>query len=96
MLYKIVESLLEVLNSLVIEIKGKVFLFIVLKPGLQLSEELKNKINDSLKRNLGAYFIADYIIQVPDIAQTFNFKKLEVPVKKSTFRVGNKQIGKPS
>jgi len=80
--YKIVESLPEVVNSLVVEVKGKVLLFVVLKPGVQLTEELKNKINENLKKNLGAYFIADYIIQVPDIPQTFNFKKLEVPVKK--------------
>lgn len=81
--YKIVESLPEVINSLVVEVKGKTFLFVVLKPGTELSDDLKNKINENLKKNLGPYFVADYIIQVPDIPQTFNFKKLEIPVKKA-------------
>ena len=80
--YKVVESLPEVVNSMVVEVKGKVLLFVVLRPGLQLTEELKNRINEVLRQNLGPYFVADYIIQVPDIPQTFNFKKLEVPVKK--------------
>jgi acetoacetyl-CoA synthetase len=80
--YKVVESLPEVVNSMVVEVKGKVLLFVVLRPGLQLTEELKNRINEALRQNLGPYFVADYIIQVPDIPQTFNFKKLEVPVRK--------------
>ena len=80
--YKVVESLPEVVNSMVVEVKGKVLLFVVLRPGLQLTEELKNRINEVLRQNLGPYFVADYIIQVPDIPQTFNFKKLEVPVRK--------------
>jgi acetoacetyl-CoA synthetase len=80
--YKVVESLPEVVNSMVVEVKGKVLLFVVLRPGLQLTEELKNRINEALRQNLGPYLVADYIIQVPDIPQTFNFKKLEVPVRK--------------
>ncbi len=81
-IYKVVESLPEVQNSMAIEIKGKLILFVVLSSGLMLTEEVKNKINKVLKEQLGPYYIADYIIQVPDIPMTLNYKKLEVPMKK--------------
>jgi len=79
--YKVVESLPEIQNSLVVEIKGKIFLFVVPSTG-QLTEELKQKINNALREQLGPYFVADYIIQVPDVPTTLNYKKLEVPIKK--------------
>ncbi len=81
-IYKVVESLPEVQNSMAIEVNGKLILFVVLKSGLMLTDELKNKINKVLSEQLGPYFIADYIIQVPDIPMTLNYKKLEVPMKK--------------
>ncbi|WP_069807502.1 acetoacetate--CoA ligase [Vulcanisaeta thermophila] len=81
-IYKVVESLPEVTGSLAIEVKNKLILLVALKPGLQLTEELKRKINDALRSQLGPYYIADYIIQVPDIPMTRNYKKLEVPIRK--------------
>ncbi|RLI79362.1 acetoacetate--CoA ligase [Archaeoglobales archaeon] len=80
--YKVVEELPEVQDSLVLDIKGYLILFVALKPGLQLTGELKQKINTKLRKELGPYFIADYIIQVPDIPMTLNYKKVEVPLKR--------------
>ncbi|AAB91033.1 MULTISPECIES: acetoacetate--CoA ligase [Archaeoglobus] len=80
--YKVVESMNEIISSLVVEVKGKIFLFVVPAHGIEVNEELKEKINRALKENLGAYFVADYIIPVPDIPMTLNYKKLEVPIKK--------------
>jgi acetoacetyl-CoA synthetase len=80
--YKVVEAIPEVVSSLVVEVKGKVVLFVVLCEGIELTDELKRKINDALRSNLGPHFVADYIIQVPAIPMTLNYKKLEVPVKK--------------
>ncbi|BDR93075.1 acetoacetate--CoA ligase [Vulcanisaeta souniana] len=81
-IYRVVESLPEVVGSLAVEVKNKLVIFVALRPGLQLTEELKKKINDALRNQLGPYYIADYIIQVPDIPMTRNYKKLEVPIKK--------------
>ena len=80
--YKVVEELPEVQDSLVLDIKGYLILFVALKPGLQLTGELKQKINTKLRKELGPYFIADYIIQVPEIPTTLNYKKVEVPLKR--------------
>jgi len=81
-IYKVVESLPEVQGSLAIEVKGKLILFVVLKPGLTLNDDIKARINNALRENLGPYFTADYIVQVRDIPMTLNYKKLEVPIKK--------------
>lgn len=80
--YKVIEAIDEVVNSMIVEVKGKTVLFVVLKPGFTLTEELKIKINNTLKERLGPYFLADRIIQVQDIPLTLNYKKVEVPVKK--------------
>ncbi|QIW22913.1 acetoacetate--CoA ligase [Sulfolobus sp. S-194] len=81
-IYKIVESIPEVQNSMAIEAYDNLILYVVLKGNLTLDESLKQKIEDKMRQELGPYFIPDYIIQVPDIPLTLNFKKLEVPVKK--------------
>lgn len=81
-IYKVVEGLDEVVNSLAVGVKDKIILYVVLGPGAKLDEELKQKIKDKMKSELGPYFIPDFIIQVDDIPTTLNFKKLEVPIKK--------------
>ncbi|MQL54292.1 acetyl-CoA synthetase [Acidianus ambivalens] len=81
-IYKVVESIPEVQNSMAIEAYDNLILYVVLKGNLTLDESLKQKIKDKMRQELGPYFIPNYIIQVPDIPLTLNFKKLEVPVKK--------------
>ena len=81
-IYKVVEAIPEVQNSMAIEAYDNLILYVVLKGNLTLDESLKQKIKDKMRQELGPYFIPDYIIQVPDIPLTLNFKKLEVPVKK--------------
>jgi acetoacetyl-CoA synthetase len=65
-----------------VEVKGRLILFVVLKPGLTLNKEIVDRINNALRQNLGPYFIADHVVQVRDIPMTLNYKKLEVPIKK--------------
>ncbi len=81
-IYKVVEGLDEIVNSLAIGVKDKIVLYVVLGPGAKLDEELKKKIRDKMKSELGPYFIPDFIIRVDEIPMTLNFKKLEVPIKK--------------
>lgn len=57
-------------------------LFITLEPGCQLTEELKNKINGTIRRLTSARHVPDDIIAVPAIPVTHALKKIEVPVKK--------------
>lgn len=80
--YRVVEAMPEVAGSLAVEVGGKLVLYVVLKPGFTLTEELKEKIREKMKSEIAPYVVPDLIIQVPDIPMTLNFKKLEVPVRK--------------
>ena len=86
-IYRVVEDLEEIVDSLVIglELEGGDYhipLFVVLKNGVTLDDNLKKKINSKIRDNLTPRHVPDSIIQVPAIPYTLNGKKMEVPVKK--------------
>ena len=90
--YRVVESAPEVLGSLVIdttglgqggeETSGRLLLFVVLREATVLDEALTNRIREQIKAQLSPRYIPDAIFAVPEIPQTLNGKKLEVPVKR--------------
>lgn len=57
-------------------------LFVVLKDGVELNEDVKKKINTKIRSRLSPRHIPDEIYAISDIPRTLNAKKLEVPVKK--------------
>jgi acetoacetyl-CoA synthetase len=90
--YRIVESLPEIIGSLVIdttglgpdgrETPGKLLLFVALRPSATFDDALANQIRERLKIELSPRYLPDAIYAVPEIPQTLNGKKLEVPVKR--------------
>ncbi len=85
--YRVVEEMPEVTDSLVVDTsllgsEGKVFLFVVLKEGVTLDEELKQQIRERLRREVSPRHVPDEIYAIPEVPRTLNFKKLEVPVRK--------------
>jgi acetoacetyl-CoA synthetase len=90
--YRVVESLPEILGSLVIdttglgptgnEIPGKLLLFIVLRETVWLDDRLANRLRERIKIELSPRYVPDGIFHVPEIPQTLNGKKLEIPVKR--------------
>jgi acetoacetyl-CoA synthetase len=86
-IYRVVEELPEVLDSLVIDLEGlggKSFmpLFVVLKEGAALDDGLKERIRAQLRSTLSPRHVPDEIIAIAQVPRTINGKKLEVPVKK--------------
>jgi acetoacetyl-CoA synthetase len=86
-IYRVVEGFPEVLDSLIIGVElpgGKYYmpLFVVLKDGVQLDEDLKTRIKQQLRANVSPHHVPDEIVAVPEIPRTLSGKKLEVPVKK--------------
>jgi acetoacetyl-CoA synthetase len=91
-LYRVVEALPEVVESLVIDTTGyrlgesncvdKVLLFVVLREDRGLSDPLRQKINDRIRQDLSPRYVPDEIFSVAEIPHTLNGKKLEVPVKR--------------
>ena len=86
-IYRAVESLPDVVDSLVIDLEylnreSNMTLFVVLNPGLELSEDLKEKIRAVITHSISARFVPDEIIKIDEVPRTLSGKKLEVPVKK--------------
>lgn len=57
-------------------------LFVVLKDGAKLTEDLKQKINQIIRTNCSPRHVPNEIIQINELPKTLNGKKIEVPIKK--------------
>ncbi|MBX3636075.1 MAG: acetoacetate--CoA ligase, partial [Rubrivivax sp.] len=86
-LYRAVEALPEVLDSLVVDLEylGReswMPLFVVLREGLVLDDALKARIKAAIRQALSARHVPNEIFQVAAIPRTLSGKKMELPVKK--------------
>jgi acetoacetyl-CoA synthetase len=86
-LYRVVEALPEVLDSLVVDLEylGResfMPLFIVLRDGLVLDAALTARIHSAIRQGLGPRYVPSQTLQVQAIPRTLSGKKMELPVKK--------------
>jgi acetoacetyl-CoA synthetase len=86
-LYRVVEGIEEVVDTLVVDLEylgrpSYMALFVQLRPGAKLDEELVKRIKQALRSGLSARHVPDEILQVAAIPKTITGKKLELPVKK--------------
>lgn len=84
-IYRQVEKVEEVMESICIGQPWKddmrVILFVVLKEGLELNDELKDKIKQVIRANTTPRHVPAKIIQVADIPRTISGKIVEVAVR---------------
>ena len=86
--YRVVEGLPEVADSLVVDTGsledavGRMWLFLVLREGIELDVALRRRIKDVLKTELSPRHVPDEMRAVAAVPRTLNGKKLEVPVKR--------------
>ena len=86
-IYSAVESLPEVLDSLVVDLEylgreSYMPLFVVLRPGHALDEALRARINGAVRTALSPRFVPDDIFAVAEVPRTLSGKKQELPIKK--------------
>ena len=86
-IYSAVESLPEVLDSLVVDLEylgreSYMPLFVVLRPGQALDEALRARINAAVRTALSPRFVPDDIFAVAEVPRTLSGKKQELPIKK--------------
>jgi acetoacetyl-CoA synthetase len=86
-LYRVVEALPEVADSLVVDLEylGRpsfMPLFVVLQPGVALDDALVARIDEAIRSQASARHVPDRIYQVQAIPRTLTGKKMEVPVRK--------------
>jgi acetoacetyl-CoA synthetase len=99
-IYRAVEAVPEVLDSLVIDLEGLggasyMPLFVVLREGAALDSALEQKIKGAIRGALSPRHVPDAIFAIPDVPRTLSGKKLEVPVKKILAGVPVTQAANP-
>ena len=86
-LYRAVEALPEVVDSLVVDLEylGReswMPLFVVLREGLVLDAALTKRIKQVIREALSARHVPNDVFQVNAVPRTLSGKKMELPVKK--------------
>jgi acetoacetyl-CoA synthetase len=86
-IYRAVDKVAEVKDSMIIcleKAQGEFYmpLFVVMQDSKVLTDEIRKKINQTLRLDYSPRHVPDEIIQVPDIPYTISGKKTETPVKK--------------
>ena len=81
-IYSAVEGVPDVVDSLVVDIDESMPLFVVLREGAELDEELEREIRRRIREHCSPRHVPDRIMQVREVPRTLSGKKLEVPVKK--------------
>jgi acetoacetyl-CoA synthetase len=86
-IYRVVEDLPEVLDSLVVDCeylgrKSFLPLFVVLRPGCVLDDALKSRIKERVRAAASARHVPDEIYAIEAVPRTLTGKKMELPVRK--------------
>ena len=86
-IYRAVNKIEEIEDSLIINLEldeGKHYmpLFVKMKEGFTMSEDVENKIKTQLKTEYTPRHVPDEILEVQDIPYTISGKKMEAPIKK--------------
>jgi acetoacetyl-CoA synthetase len=86
-IYRAVLSLDEVVDALVVDLpragtQGFMPLFVVLKDGVQLDDELVARIRARIREDCSPRHVPDEVRAVPEVPRTLSGKALEVPVKR--------------
>ncbi|ONM47089.1 acetoacetate--CoA ligase [Nocardia donostiensis] len=86
-IYQVVERLPEVAEALVIGVEQAeggywMPLFVVLAPGAELTDQLREQINEVIRTQVSPRHVPDEILAAPAVPHTRTGKKLEVPIKK--------------
>ena len=79
-----VERLPEISDSVAIgqDWKGdqRIMLFLKLATGYSLTDDLKNKIRRTLRKDASPRHVPALILEAPDIPYTFSMKKVEIAI----------------
>ena len=86
-LYRAVEALPEVLDSLVVDLEylgrdSYMPLFVALRDGVALDDALRRRIAEAIRTALSPRFVPDDIFAVAEVPRTLTGKKQELPIKK--------------
>jgi acetoacetyl-CoA synthetase len=81
-IYRVVLGFDEIVDALVVDADGFMPLFVVLREGAELDEDLRGRIVAQIREDCSPRHVPNEIQAVPEIPRTLSGKILEVPVKR--------------
>ncbi len=86
-IYRALDKLPEILDSLIVFVEKSASesfmpLFVVMKHGFELDEQMKSKIKLILRKEYTPRHVPDEIIRIEEVPYTISGKKMETPVKR--------------
>jgi acetoacetyl-CoA synthetase len=86
-IYQTVESLAEIVDSLVIDLEALgqesyLPLFVVLREGVVLDEALKQRIKTKIRQDISPRHVPNDIFAIQEVPYTLSGKKMEVPIRR--------------
>jgi acetoacetyl-CoA synthetase len=86
-IYRAVQTAPEVVDSLVVDVprpgtEGWMPLFVVLREGTELDDELRDEIKRRIREQCSPRHVPNEIFQIEEVPRTLSGKVLEVPVKR--------------
>ncbi|HEX7290609.1 MAG TPA: acetoacetate--CoA ligase [Conexibacter sp.] len=81
-IYRAVLSLDELVDALVVDVDGWMPLFVVLRPGAALDDDLTRRIAQRVREDCSPRHVPNEVHAVPEIPRTLSGKALEIPVKR--------------
>ena len=85
--YRVIEDMDEVVDSLVVDTSGigdagSLLLFLVMRDGISLDDDLRKAIALKCRTELSPRWAPDEVHAIAEVPRTLNGKKVEVPVKR--------------
>ena len=98
--YRVVEAFDEVVDSLIIDLEllgreSYLPLFVVLREGAVLDDQLKAAIKQQLRREVSPRHVPNEIITIDEVPYTLSGKKMEVPIRKILLGMDMKTAANP-
>ncbi len=86
-IYRVVDKIPEIVDSLILFVEkagseSRMPLFVVMKKGMELNEEIRDKVKITIRKEYTPRHVPDEIIRVDAIPYTISGKKMETPIKK--------------
>ena len=86
-IYRAVLGLDEIVDALVVDVPregtdGWMPLFVVLREGAELDDELRAEIARRIRESCSPRHVPDEVFEIPEVPRTLSNKVLEVPVKR--------------
>jgi acetoacetyl-CoA synthetase len=81
-IYRAVLALDEVTDALVVDVDGWMPLFVVLREGEKLSDDLTGRIRARVRQDCSPRHVPDDVVAVREVPRTLSGKVLELPVKR--------------